>query len=221
MRRKPAVKCKHILAALGCALLALNTVGCGVFKGQTSDLKTITLQVSLVNGVAPTGQSGFYTLEGNGGTIQLQATGEYSGGTTKDVTHVVTYNVAVDPNYSQDAYGNTLVPPCAPPNCPVPGGPPYTSGTVEYSSTGLLTAVEPATCTWVDIVPLLNGVAQSPSWFYVGDYVVTVTYQGITSNPIYIPVASSAGNQYYPYTEDGNPAYENNPTGQCGPSTGS
>ncbi|MGB9199154.1 MAG: hypothetical protein WCB53_19685 [Terriglobales bacterium] len=216
------MKCKHILAALACALLALSTVGCGAFKGQTSDLKSITLDVALVNGVVPGSQSGFYTLDGNGGTIQLQAMGEYSGGSTKDITHTVTYNVVVDPNYSQDAYGNALVPPCAPPNCPVPqSGPPYTSGTVEYSPTGLLTAVEPASCTWVDIVPLLNGQVQPASWFYVGDYVVTVSYQGITSNPIYIPVASSAGDQYYPYTEDGNPAYENNPTGQCGPSAGS
>jgi hypothetical protein len=212
------VKCKHILAALGCALLALSTVGCGAFKGQTSDLKSITLGASLINGQPPSGQSGFFTLEGNGGTIQLQATGEYTGGTTKDITHVVTYNVVVDPLANTDAYGNVLLPPCAPPSCPVPGQPPYTSGTVEYGQTGLITAIQPATCSWVDIVPLQNGQVQPPSWFYSGDYTVTVTYQGITSNPIYIPVASSAGNQYYPYTEDGNPANLNNPTGACGPS---
>jgi hypothetical protein len=216
------VKCQQILAALVLAIVSLSLIGCGAVKGQTSDLKSITLGVSLVNGIAPATQSGFFTLEGNGGTIQLQATGEYSGGTTKDITHVVTYNVIVDPNYTQDAYGNTLVPPCTPPSCPVPAsGPPYTSGTVEYSPTGLIAAVEPATCTWVDIAPLQNGTVQPPSWFYNGDYVVTVTYQGITSNPIYIPVASSSGNQYYPWQNDGNSAYENNPTGACGPSTGS
>lgn len=213
--------CKHILGALGCAVLALSTVGCGAFAGKTSELKSITLTVALVNGTAPPTQGGFFTLEGNGGTIQMQATGEYSGGTTQDITHVVQYNVNVDANYNQDAYGNTLLPPCTAPNCPVPGGPPYTSGTVEYSTTGLITAVEPATCTWVDIVPLLNGEVQTPSWFYVGDYVVTVSYEGVTSNPIYIPVASSAGNQYYPYTEDGNANYLNNPTGECGATTGS
>jgi hypothetical protein len=215
------VKCKHILAALGCALLALGTVGCGAFKGQTSDLKSITLGVSLINGVAPSSQSGFVTLEGNGGTIQMQATGEYSGGTTKDITHVVTYNVIVDPQYTTNAYGGTLVPPCSPPSCPNPVGGPYTSGTVEFSPTGLLTAVEPATCTWVDIVPLLNGQVQTPSWFYTGDYVVTVTYQGITSNPIYIPIASEAGNQYYPWEDSGDPAFENNPSGACGPTPSS
>lgn len=201
------MKCKHILAALACALLTLSTVGCGAFKGQTSNLTSITLTASEVNGQPPSGQNGFFTLTGNGGTIQLSAMGEYSGGTTKDLTHNVTYNVAVDPQYSQDAFGNTLLPPCSPPSCPAPAQPPYTSGTVEFSTTGLLTAIEPATCTWVDIGPV-----GTPAWFYVGDYVVTVTYQGITSNPIYIPVASSAGDQFYQ-------GVENNPTGLCGPSS--
>jgi hypothetical protein len=199
------VKCKHIFAALGCALLALGTVGCGAFQGKTSELKTITLNVSLVNGEAPGSQAGFYTLDGNGGTIQLQALGEYSGGTTQDITHVATYHASVDPNYTMDAFGNTLLPPCQPPSCPAPVQPPYTSGTVEFSQTGLLTAVEPATCTWVDIGP-----SGTPSWFYVGDYVITVSYQGVTSNPIYVPVASSAGDQFYQ-------GVENNPTGLCGP----
>lgn len=201
------MKCKHILAALGCALLALSMVGCGAFKGQTSNLTSITLTASEVNGQPPGSQNGFFTLLGNGGTIQLQAIGEYSGGSTKDITHTVTYNVAVDPQYSQDAFGFALLPPCQPPSCPAPAQPPYTSGTVEYSSTGLLTAVEPATCTWVDVGPV-----GTPAWFYVGDYVVTVTYQGVTSNPIYIPVASSAGDQFYQ-------GVENNPTGLCGPSS--
>ena len=73
---------------------------------------------------------------------------------------------------------------------------------MEYSSTGLLTAVEPATCTWIDIGP-----SGTPSWFYVGDYMVTVSYQGVTSNPIFIPIASSSGNQYYQ-------GVENNPDGR-------
>jgi hypothetical protein len=203
------VKCKHILAAVTCVVLALSLAGCGAFQGKTSDLTSITLTVASVNGQPPTSQTGFVNLTGNGGTIQLQAMGEYSGGTTKDITHVAAYNVVVDPQYNMDAFGNTLLPPCAPPSCPAPAQPPYTSGTVEYNSTGLLTAVEPATCTWVDIAPLdPTGKPQTPSWFYVGDYVVTVSYQGITSNPIYVPVASSAGNQFYN-------GQENNPSGFC------
>ena len=203
------MKCKTILAMLACVALAVSLVGCGAFKGDTSDLKSITLTVALINGQPPSSQSGFVNLQGNGGTIQLLATGEYTGGTTKDITHVATYNVVVDPQHNMDAFNNTLLPPCAPPSCPDPTEPPYTSGTVEYSPTGLLTAVEPATCTWVDVEPLDGtGKPQNPSWFYTGDYVVTVTFQGITSNPIYVPIASSAGNQFYG-------GQENNPSGYC------
>ena len=198
------MKCKHILAALGCALLALNTVGCGAFKGSTSDLKTITLTVSAINGTVVTGAGGIVTLKGLGGTLQLQATGEYTGGTTKDLTHVVVYNAVVDPVTNMGIYG-ALIPPCQPPSCPDPSQPPYTSGTLEYSQTGLVTAVEPANCTWV------NGAVDpstTPSWSYEGDNIITSTYQGITSQPIYVPIASAAGiyDQY------------SNPTGACGPS---
>jgi len=57
-----------------------------------------------------------------------------------------------------------------------------------------------------------DGNPQPPAWFYSGDYVVTATFGGITSQPFYIPVASSAGNQYYN-------GQENNPNGLCGPSS--
>jgi len=201
------VKRINILVALACALLVLVLAGCG---GISNNLQTITLSAKLINGVPPTGQSGFFSLQGNGGTIQLQATGNYSSGKTHDLTTVATYNVMVDPQHNVDAFGNTLLPPCKPGACPSPATPPYTSGTVQFNASGLITAVEPATCTWVDIAPLLNGVPQPPAWFYSGDYVVTVTFQGITSQPVYIPVASSGGNQVYN-------GQLNNPTGACGP----
>ncbi len=51
---------------------------------------------------------GVVNFVGNGSTIQLKAIGEQTGGATEDITHVVTYNVMVDPNYSQDAYGNRV-----------------------------------------------------------------------------------------------------------------
>ncbi len=195
---------KTLFIMLACALLALTTIGCGAFQGTTNHFQSITLDVSLINGVAPTGQSGFVTLVGNGGTIQLQPIGNYSSGGTKDLTTVATYTVIVDPVHNVDAFGNILLPPCQTP-CQTAG-----EGTVEYSVTGLITAVEPATCTWVDIDP----DPKEPSWFYTGDYEVTATYDGITSQPVYIPVASSAGNQYY---DD----VENNPSGACGPSSSS
>lgn len=184
-----AVTCKTILAALASTLLAISMLGCG----QTNNLKTINLTATEINGVPPTSQSGFVTLQGNGGTIQLAATGNYSDDKTKDLSKVVTWTAIVDPQYSLDAFGNTLEPPCSAP-CQTAG-----QGTVEYSQTGLITAVSPATCTWIDSAPLnpTTGQPQTPVWFYVGDYVVTATYLGITSQPIYIPIASSSGNTIY------------------------
>lgn len=196
--------------ALACALVVFS-LGCGT----SNKLQSIQLSAALVNGVAPSSQSGFVSLQGNGGTIQLLATGTYSSTKTKDLTNAVTYTVLVDPNNDVDVFGNTLLPPCKPGTCPNPTQPPpYTTGTVQYSSTGLITAVQPATCTWENVAPLgPGGTVPTPSWFYTGDYVVTATYQGVTSQPFYIPVASSAGNQYYN-------GQENNPSAACGPSGG-
>ena len=197
----------NILAALACALLVFVLVGCGA----TNHLQSVTIGASLINGVAPTGQGGFFTLEGNGGTIQLTATANYSNGKSQLVHgQGVVYNIIVDPVNNTDAYGNPLPAPCIGNPCAQTAA----QGLALLSPTGLVTAVEPATCTWVDIAPLPG---TTPSWFYSGDYQVTVTYQGVVSQPIYIPVASSAGDQYYPYF-DQDPANLNNPTGACGPS---
>lgn len=189
---------KTLFTAFGCALLALIMLGCG----QTNHLQSITLGASAINGVSTTTQAGFYTLQGNGGTIQLQAIGNYSDGKTKDLTSEVTFNVIVDPHYNMDVFGNTLLPPCL---GPCQGS---SQGTVEYNVTGLVTSVEPATCTWVDV-----GTLSTPSYFYVGDYQATATFEGITSQPVYMPVASSAGSADYPYGSSN----DNNPSEQCGP----
>ena len=199
------MKCKHIFGALGCAVLALSTVGCGAFKGDTNNLQSITLAVTKENGVAVTGAGGIVTLKGLGGTLNLTATGNYTNGKTVDLTNKVTWSVAVDPNNDLDQNGATLIPPCEAPACPVGSPGAYTAGTVEWSPTGLITAVEPAACTFVNdaVEP-----ATDPAWFMAGDYQVTVSYIGVTSQPIYIPVASAAGiyDQY------------SNPTSSCGPS---
>jgi hypothetical protein len=183
--RYSAVTRKTLFAALACALLVFSMLGCGT----TNKLQSITLGASLVNGAPVTTQAGFFSLQGNGGTIQLQAIGKYSDGKTKDLTRVVTYSVIVDPLYNVDAFGNVLLPPCQPPQCPSPSAPPYTAGTVEFDATGLITAIDPATCTWVDT----SSDPTKPSWFYVGAYAATVTFGGVTSQPLYIPVASSGG----------------------------
>ena len=73
----------------------------------------------------------------------------------------------------------------------------------RFSPSGLITAVEPAVCTWV------NGTSDPgtvPSWSYVGDYVITATFQGVTSQPFYVPVGSAAG-----------VVNLSNPSGKCGP----
>ena len=189
------------LAALACVLLALSLASCGAFSGQSNYLQTITLNVELVNGAAP---SGVTSLEGMGGTIQLQAIGNYTDKKTVDLTNKVTYTVVVDPNNNLDGDGGVLLPPCQPPSCPVPSGPPYTSGTLEYDNTGLLTAVEPAKCTWENTDPS----GSSPAWVIVGDYAVTVTFEGVTSQPLYIPIASAGG-----------VVSTSNPNGNCGPSS--
>lgn len=177
-------------AAFACAFLIFSLLGCGT----TNHLQSITLGASLVNGVKPTGQTGFFNLRGIGGTIQLQATGNYSNGKTQDLTKQVTYNVIVDPGNDKDAFGFVLPSPCQGPCADV------SHGTVEYSPTGLITAIEPATCTWVD----LSSDPTKPAWFLSGDYQVTATFDGITSQPAYIPVASSAGAD---------------PGGACGPTS--
>jgi len=200
------VKCKHILAALGCALLALSSVGCGAFKGDTNDLESITLAVTKENGVAVTGAGGIVTMNGLGGTLNLTATGNYTNQKTMDLTSKVTWTVAVDPNNNEDQFGDILIPPCQAPACPVGDPGDYTAGTLEWSPTGLFTAVEPAACTFVN---LAVDPATTPAWFMSGDYIVTVSFQGITSQPIYIPIASEAGiyDQY------------SNPTSSCGPTS--
>ena len=54
-----AVTRKTLFAASICALLVFS-LGCG----NTNKLQSITLTAALINGVAPTGQSGFVTLQG-------------------------------------------------------------------------------------------------------------------------------------------------------------
>jgi hypothetical protein len=189
-----------LFAALACALLVFSMLGCGA----TNHLQSITLQASSINGTATTTQPGFYNIVGDGSTIQLQAMGNYSNGQTKDITSQVTFQLIVDPNYTQNANGGTLLPPCV-------GSCQSGQGTAEISVTGLVTAIEPATCTWIDPVPA-PGAA---SWFFIGAYQATASALGITSQPIYIPIASAAGNPNDVFTTPN--LEDNNPTEQCGP----
>ena len=182
------MKRTNIFAALACALLVIVLAGCGT----SNNLQSITLTA---NQAALSG--GIYNLVGDGSTIQLKATGEYSSGKTKDLSNMVTWNMIVDPNYTQDAFKVALPPP---------------GQTAQISATGLVTAVEPATCTWIDVAP----VGATPSWFFVGAYQVTATFEGVTSQPVYIPIASSGGNTDDIFAVP--PIVGNNLSQLCGPS---
>ena len=134
------------------------------------DLKTITLSASPSSNVS-----------GIGGTLQLSAMGVYSTGQQRDITPRVTYTITPT---GTDDMGNALP---APPS------------TVTLNSTGLVTAVAPFVCTWVDTTP--GGT--SATWAISGDYQVVASYKGISSQPVFITVASATSST--------------NPKGNCGP----
>jgi len=139
--------------------------------GTSNHLQTITLTA--------TGATGQFIVKGIGGTLQLRATGNYSSTQTHDLTNVATYTIVADPNT---------------------GGPlPIPPQGVTLNATGLVTAVDPPVCTFLNVQP---DPTLPPAWVLTGDYKVTATYQGITSQPVYIGVASAAGP---------------GPTGACGP----
>jgi hypothetical protein len=155
----------------------ITALGCALLAttllgcGGSNKLQSITLSIG--------GTGGTFDLKGIGGTLQLQATGNYSSTLTKDLTNVVTYTVIPDPN------GIAL---------------PLPPQTVTMSPTGLMTAVEPAICTWHDSEP--DPTKNQPAWSITGSYIVTAAFGGVTSQQIFVAVASATG--------DG-------PNGACGP----
>jgi hypothetical protein len=166
------VKRTNILAALLVVLL-LITSGCG-----TSDsLSTLTVSSKAAS------SGGFFNLKGEGGTLQLIVNANYTSGKTVDVTNWATYVVALTPN-SVNVNGSTLQTP---------------PSTVTINATGMMAAVTPFDCSWHDSTP---PPATAPTWFLTGSYQITATYHGKTSQPVFVGVASAAG--------DG-------PGGACGP----
>jgi hypothetical protein len=154
------VKRTGILAALLTTALLLSTFGCG--GAAIGNLTAINLTIA---------GGGVPNLKGEGGTVQLVATGIYSSTNTQDISSRVTYVVTAN---GVDLSGAPLP---APPQ------------TVTISPTGLMTAVPPFTCSWTD----LSGGGATPSWFLMGSYQVVANYKGISSQPVFIGVASAAG----------------------------
>ncbi len=156
------MKRTNILAALLVVLL-LITSGCG-----TSDSLS-TLTVSSAAGSS----GGFFNLKGEGGTLQLTVSANYTSGKSVVVTNWAKYTVTPT-GFSES--GGTLQ---APPN------------TVTINATGLMTAVTPFDCSWTDTTP---PPAATPTWFLTGSYQVTADYHGKTSQPVFVGVASASGN---------------------------
>jgi hypothetical protein len=149
----------RILAALITGL-ALSLSGCGG-KPAIGDLRSITL-VSTPSS----------NLVGEGGVVQLFATGVYSTGNKQDITRRVAFTVTP---VGIDDLGN-----------PLPASP----NTASIDPTGLVTAVTPFVCSWVDTTPS----ASTAAWAISGSYQITASYSGITSQPVFISVASAVGN---------------------------
>jgi len=148
-------------------IAALGLSSCGSYSLKTIDLAVNTNQAV----VAPCGVT--VDLKGLGGCVQLQATGNYSNFTSKDLTDRVTYTIAITP-------GSVSMPT------------PPAGAAVDVR--GRVTAVIPGVCTWVQTGT--NPITYAES----GSYTLTATFGGITSNPVYLPVASAASS-----------------TGSCGP----
>jgi hypothetical protein len=164
------VKHKQILAAfLGAAVLVMS--GCGTSDKVAS--VTVTQRASSTS-------TGFFNLHGIGSTMQLTVTANYTSGKTVDETNWSTFTVN-----GEGTLDDQITPLPAPPLG------------MTISPTGMLTAVDPGICTWINL-----GSSTTPSWFLAGDYRIVATYKGIVSQPIFIGVASAAGN---------------GPNGSCGP----
>jgi hypothetical protein len=159
---------KKLFVALSIALAFVGLLGCGT----SNHLQTITLSAA--------GTSGLFNVKGEGGTLQLVATGNYSSSKTHDLTNVVTYTMTASGSQIASLSPTTYAPLPAPPQ------------TATMSKTGLVTAVQPFACTWHDGEPNPNK-DNKPSWFLAGSYQVVATYQGVTSQPVFVGVASAAG----------------------------
>jgi len=164
------------------AAVALMSSSCG-----TGDkIASVSMQV------VGSGGAGTVNLSGLGGTLQLQVLANYTSGKSIDETNFSNYMVVPEGTYCTAFSGTTT--------CSSSVAMPTPPQGVTLNKTGMLTAVDPGVCSWINL-----GTQQQQSWFYTGYYAITATYRGFTSNPVYIPVASAANAQ-------------TTTNGQCGPS---
>jgi len=182
------VRRTNIFAALACALLVFSLLGCGT----TNHLQSITLSVSNTNPGSTAG-NGFVLYTNL--PVQMYVWGNYSNG-----KQVLLYG-------NQRAY-QIVSTPVGFPETGVFGDPNATPpGTVQLSSDGLLTPVLPAACSFANVAV---SPATTPSFESTGWYTVTATYQGFTTPPGSVYLATEGGI-----------VSVSNPTGECySPPTG-
>jgi len=175
------VKRTLFFATLLLSAVALLTTSCG-----TGDkINSVSMTVG--------GQTGTVNLVGLGGTLQLQVLANYTSGKWVDETQYATYTVSAEGFIQNwDSSGNPTTTSALP-------APPLT---LTVNASGLITAVDPAICTWVSA----TGTTGNTGWAYTGDYKIVATYRGFSSNPVFIPLASAASGQA-------------GVEGQCGPTS--
>ena len=167
---------KTLFTALACALLVFSMLGCGT----TNHLQSIQLSIS--NTEPGTGVGTYVKLYGTDAPGQFYTWGNYSNGSQKLLQgNGVAYQISITPgSLTLDNSTGEYVPLVSDPNAAPPQ-------TVQLSPGGTVTAVTPFECTWENFAV---APATGPSFAYVGSYTVTATYQGLSTPPAYIPVAS-------------------------------
>jgi hypothetical protein len=193
---------KTLFAALACALLVFSMLGCGT----TNHLQSIQLSTS----ASTETPMGGLNVPGISSTLQLYVWGNYSSGKTK-LLHgeAVAYQIVLDPDNFLDAHGNVLP-------APFTNTTPAQPQVLQLSPTGLITAIDPAVCTWVDVAGIIPPAttAPPPAWAQSGSYDVTATYLGFTTPRVNIGVSSAVGDPNNPQLP-GAEGVNNNPNELC------
>ena len=114
--------------------------------------------------------TGTFGIKGINNVLQLKAVGNYSSTQTRALTNEVTYVIT--------PVGTTVT------GAPLPI-PPQGMG---INATGLAVATDPAICTYTNV-----GTATSASYALTGWYEVVASFQGISSQPVAIGIASATG----------------------------
>jgi hypothetical protein len=158
-----------LVTVLSIAVLAALS-GCG----SSDKVESVSMSVVGASG-------GTVNLYGLGGTLQLQVMTNYTSGKVVNETNFATFTIAPQGvQYNWNSSGTYTTSPMPTP----PQG-------ITISPNGLITAVDPGICSWINV----SSSSSSPAWAYTGWYQITATNHGFTSNPVFIPLASAANGQ--------------------------